>query len=217
VRRERERELRRVLPRVARSETQREVGVRIGRVRGREVEHRHADQRADAGVVVGARRRVRVEVHVVAAGDAAAQHLGAREQRAVVDEFGRHEPALARPDVLLEPGLQRHVVGDAAQQCHRRVRVCVDEAGDQRVRGQRDRLARRERGVGLGRGHDRENPAVVDDERVAGEHAGRLDGHDPRGVDAEVDGLARDTHFTRRRRGAGASSSRRSLRLGVSL
>ena len=82
-----------------------------------------------------------MEVHVAAARDAAAQHFGDAEHRAVEHEVGRDEAAFARPDVLLEPGLERHVVGDAAQQRHRRVAVRVHEAGD-RARGGRARASR---------------------------------------------------------------------------
>ena len=67
----------------------------------------------------------------------------AREQRAVVDEFRRDELALrAARCARSSQALQRHVVGDAAQQRHRRVRMRVDEAGDQHVLGQRDMRAR---------------------------------------------------------------------------
>ena len=57
-----------------------------------------------------ARGRIGIEVHVVAAGDAAAQHLRGTQQRCVVNEIRRNETAFARPDVIFEPGLQRHVV-----------------------------------------------------------------------------------------------------------
>src|SRR6476620_9210078 len=64
---------------------------------------------------IGTRSRVRIEIHVVATGDAAAQHFRGAEQRAVMDEVRCDKPRLARPDLLLEPGLQRHVVGHAPQ------------------------------------------------------------------------------------------------------
>jgi hypothetical protein len=86
-------------------------------------------------LLVGACRRLGEEVHVVGARDAAAQHFGRAEQRAVVDKVRRHETAFARPDLDFQPGLQRHIVGDAAQQRHRRVSVRVDETRDQHVVG----------------------------------------------------------------------------------
>ena len=66
----------------------------------------------------------------------------AASERPVVDEVGVDKAALARPDRLLEPGLERHIVGDAAQQGHGGVRVGVDEPRQQNVGGQRNVLAR---------------------------------------------------------------------------
>jgi hypothetical protein len=77
------------------------------------------------------RRGLREEVHVVEAGDAAAQHLGAGEQRAVADEGGRDMLRLGGPDGFLQPAHQRQIVGDAAHQRHGGMRVQVDQAGDQ--------------------------------------------------------------------------------------
>ena len=148
VRRQREGEPRLVDELVADGEPLLQVAVRVGRVGRREVEHRQTEHRPHSGGEQRPRGGVGKEVHVVAAGDAAAQHLGGGEARAVEDEVRRGETAFARPDVLLEPHRQRHVVGDAAEQRHRRVRVGVDEPRDQRVPGQRDVLARRVGGIG---------------------------------------------------------------------
>ena len=82
------------------------------------------------------------EVHVVAARDAASEHLRGGEQRSVVDEIGIDEAALARPDRLLEPCLERNVVGDAAKQRHRGMRVRVDQTRQQHVCRQHQVLAR---------------------------------------------------------------------------
>ncbi len=66
----------------------------------------------------------------------AAQHLGAREQRAVLDEFGRYQAHFHRPDVVLQPVHERAVVGQPAHERHRRVRMQIDEAGNQDMPGQ---------------------------------------------------------------------------------
>ncbi len=189
VRGEREREPRLVLQRVAHREAARQVTVGVRGVRGREVEHRQPQHRAHAELEERPRARVRKEVHVVAARDAAAQHLGGREARAVVDEVRPGEPRLARPDVVLEPDLERDVVRDAAKEIHRCVRMGVDEAGQQHVARQRDMLARLEFVVRARRRHDGDDAARVDQQRMIRERSGGLDRHDPAGVDAKVAGL----------------------------
>ncbi len=122
-----------VLQRVADLEAACQVGVGVRCVGRGKVEHRQPQHRAHAHFEEGARARVRKEIHVVAAGDPAAQHFGRRETGAVVDEVGSHEAGLAGPDVPLEPDLQRHIVGDAAEKAHRPVRVGVDKARQQHV------------------------------------------------------------------------------------
>ena len=169
VRRQREREPLLVLQRVADLEAARQVGVGVRGVGRGKVEHRQSQHRAHAQFEEGARARVRKEIHVVAAGDPAAQHFGRGETGAVVDEVGRHEAGLARPDVPLEPDLQRHVVGDAAEEAHRRVRVGVDEARQQHVARHGDMLARREAELRLRRGDEGDDAPGVDDQRVAGQ------------------------------------------------
>jgi hypothetical protein len=62
-----------------------------------------------------------------------AQHFRAGEQRAVLDELGRHQMHFHRPDVILEPVHERAVVGKTTHERHRRMRVQVDEARDQHV------------------------------------------------------------------------------------
>ena len=51
---------------------------------------------------------------------------------------------LDRPDVVAQPVHQRAVVGQAAHQRHRRVRMQVDEAGDEHVLGELDACSRRD-------------------------------------------------------------------------
>ena len=65
-------------------------------------------------------------------------HLERREPRAGADELGRDGLCFGREDVFLQPVHQRQIVGEAAIQHHRRVRVRVDEAWH-------DHLARRRR------------------------------------------------------------------------
>ena len=71
VRRQRERELRLVFPRVARGEARLQVAAGVGGVRRRKVEHRQADEGADAALPIGARGGIGKKILVGAARDAA--------------------------------------------------------------------------------------------------------------------------------------------------
>jgi len=83
-------------------------------------------------------RRLGEKIHVVEARNASSQHLGACEQSPVRDELRRHVARLGRPDVLIEPARECAVVGQPAHQRHRRMRVRVDEPGNQHVLGEID-------------------------------------------------------------------------------
>jgi hypothetical protein len=121
------------------------------------VHHRGRAEAAQPGRLRGLRDLVLVEVHVGEGGGAGADHLPRREARAPLHELGRHVQAFRRPDVLRQPDHQLHVVGHAAQQRHRDVRVRVDEAGHHDAARGVDRLrggeARRELAGGA-HGHD---------------------------------------------------------------
>ena len=91
------------------------------------VDQRRCGNGPHAGVLDRARGRVSVPVHVPEAGRPSADHLDAGEPRAPVDVVIVH-PLLDRPDVPGQPLHQRQVVGEAAKQGHRRVRVAVDQA-----------------------------------------------------------------------------------------
>ena len=147
--------------------------------------------RAEAEAAVGRGLHVGEEIVLVAAGGAAAQHLGDRELDAVGDELRPDHFRLGRPDVLLQPAHQRQVVGDAAQQRHRVVRVRVDQAGDQRVLvDATTRFARREARARVGDRQQRDDAIAVDRDGVVFEHhAVRLDRDDPAGFDQQVAGF----------------------------
>jgi hypothetical protein len=191
VRRHREGEARQVLPGVADREAELQVAVGVGCVRCREVEHDEAEHRPDSGLDAGAGGGVGMEVHVVEAGRAALEHLGGGEAHAVVDELRRDVTALPWPDLALQPHLERDVVGHTAEEGHRGVRVGVDEAGHQRVAGQLDARARRVVAIGHGGRDERDDRAVVDDQCMARQRAGRLDRDDPVRIEAQVDGSHR--------------------------
>src|SRR3990172_9195963 len=72
---------------------------------------------------------VHVEVHVVEACSPAPDHLEACELLSPVHVF-RFHLCLPRPDRLLQPILEAHVVRIAPEERHRRVRVRVHEPGD---------------------------------------------------------------------------------------
>ena len=124
------------------------------------------------------------------------EHLGGREARAVQHEIGRDERALVRPDVLLEPDVERKVVGDAAHQAHRGVRVRVDEPRQQDVVGEGHVLARgprRDRPSAMARSATM-RPASTSTRMIA-QNALRLDRHDPAGIYAEICILHRGCAF----------------------
>ncbi len=126
------------------------------------VEQRRADRGSDAGVGDGTRHRARLPVHVPEPDGPGPDHLHAGQAGAPVDVLGG-QLRLGRPDVTLQPLHQRQVVGVAAEEGHRRVRVAVDESG-----------------------HDR-GPAPVEDlVAVGGPHVGP-DVGDHSGVDPQAD------------------------------
>ena len=166
MRRQRERQPSGMLVGIARGETPRQVASASAHTASGNRD-RHAEHRAHPGVLVRARGGVGEEIHVVAAGDAAAQHLGCADQRAVVDEFGRDEAALARPDVALQPGPS----AGRRRRCRARAsspRACARSPAREsatcsssptRSRGAKSRLASGRRASATMR-------AAVDDQRV---------------------------------------------------
>jgi hypothetical protein len=68
---------------------------------------------------------------IVEADDAAADHLARREPRAPLDVVGRQR-ALGHPDLLVEPAIERQILGPAALERHGAVTVGVEEAGQER-------------------------------------------------------------------------------------
>ncbi len=136
---------------------------------GEKPEQDARDVRPDAAVNHRTGGRLEVVVHVVEAGDAPADHLHDPQHRAPVDVL-LLQLHLQRPDALLQPGLQRHVVGVAAQQRHRTVRVRVDEAGHRHHAFGVDRLVSRHLPWGLiGRPQSR-YVSSLDEEVGAGQH-----------------------------------------------
>ena len=101
MRRQTEGQQRLVQALVARSKSLGKIIVRVGRVTARKIDRDQPDRGANSGGQRGIRGGAGKEVHIVEAGDATAQHLGAGEQRAVMDELLGHVLRLGRPDVLL--------------------------------------------------------------------------------------------------------------------
>ena len=137
------------LDEVARARERVLVARRVGR---REAEHRLPAQRAHAGVGRRLRDRILEVVHVGEGGDAGPDHLGAGELGAERDEVGAHEFALDRHHVAHQPDVEAQIVGEPAQERHRRVRVRVDEPRHHDASAAVDRLGGRVRiGVGADR------------------------------------------------------------------
>ena len=97
------------------------VARRVGR---REAQHRLRAERAHAGRGRGFGDRLLEVVHVGEAGHAGPDHLGAAEPRAEPDEVGADERPLDRHHVAHQPDVEPQIVGEAAQQRHRR-RACA--------------------------------------------------------------------------------------------
>ena len=76
-------------------------------------------------------------------------------------ELGRDELALDRHHVAHQPDVQAQVVGQAAQQRHRRVGVRVDQAGHQHLAAAVDDLGRRKLCAQLRLGPDRHDVIVL--------------------------------------------------------
>src|SRR5262245_59873312 len=75
-----------VYPCVPRGQSLTQVVIDVGRIRRWEIDDRHANLRAHAKCIIGARARVGVEVEVIDASDSAAKHFGAAEQGPFIDE-----------------------------------------------------------------------------------------------------------------------------------
>src|SRR5690606_34479444 len=95
----------------------------------REVQYGNGDLRPYTGVVHAFAGHLRVEVHIGEASDAALDLLGDRQVGAVADEILVDPLTFGGPDVFVQPGHQWQVVGNAAQQGHRRMAVGVDQTG----------------------------------------------------------------------------------------
>ncbi len=88
---------------------------------------------AHAGFFGRLRRAILEVVHVDERGGARQHHLQARQARAPQYEIRRHVLGFRGEDKFVEPVLQLHVVGDAAEQRHGCVGVRVDQPRHQDV------------------------------------------------------------------------------------
>ena len=129
-------------------------------------------------------------MHVGKAGDAGPQHFGDGERSPVAHVFRVDPAALERPHRGAQPAAERQVLGPAAQQHHGRVRVGVDEPGQQHVVRPLNDLGRFVPGARLmGREHC-DDPATADRDRVILEDgAGGLHRNHPARGDERVDGV----------------------------
>jgi hypothetical protein len=127
------------------------------------------------------------------AGDARAQHFGDGELGAVAHELGVRRPPLLRPAGAAQPPRERQVVGAAAAQHQRGVRMGVHEARQQDVMRPLDGLAWVEATLRLVGGCHRDDSSGADRHGVVLEDAAvRFDRNHPAGADERVDGLQAD-------------------------
>ena len=158
---------------------------------GREIDHRQSHARTEAVLLVGRRLHVGEEIVFVAAGRAPAQHLGDCQGHAVGDKLRPDHGGFDRPDMFLQPDLERQVVGNAAQQGHRIVGMGVDQARYQYGIRSRHRFPCVETRLCLGPRQDRHDGAARNSNGVVFQHhAVWFHRHHETGFDQQVAGLA---------------------------
>jgi hypothetical protein len=147
-----------------------EVLREVETLRAGEIEERLPEHAAHAQLVGDCRDVVLVEIHVAERGHARAQQLCDPEPAAPGDRVGVDEASFRRPDVALEPGMQRQVVGEAAEERHRHVRVAVDQPGNHEVAAGIDDTGCDVRARDLLARADRDDLAAADGEGTSGQH-----------------------------------------------
>ena len=175
-----------------------DVFIGILRPDRREIDHDQADAGAHAAVDRGAGGHVGKEIHVVEAGRSPAQHLGHGETAAVVDELLIDPARFRRPDMVVQPVIQRQIIRQPAQQGHGGMGMGVDQTRDQQMPvevvfdGGRVGQARL-----IGR-QDAEHPSFIDGEAVVlVDTVVRLYRYDPAGMNKGVDSLHADGEYSR--------------------
>ena len=167
------------------------AGVGGGEFQGRDAEYgAHSQGRGGFGGGGGE------EIHVVEGGDAPQKHFATGEPRAVAHEIFRNVGRFGGPDVPLQPVHERQVVGEAAHEGHGGVGVQVDEAGNEKMVGQRHVFRRPVAGAGRAGRQNVDNSAVADGHGVPREQGLRLDLGDPAGFDEEIDVLGHDLRMS---------------------
>jgi hypothetical protein len=162
VRREHRRDERIALPRfhvVAHVLDRRVPGLVVGRG---EIDERLAEDAAQAGGFRLAGDVGLEVVHVAERGGSAADHLDGGQPRPPLHKLPIHVLRFGREDEVREPVHQLAVVGDAAEERHRDVRVGVHEAGHYGHAVRTDRRLGFVFRVDFGGGADRDDGAVVD-------------------------------------------------------
>ncbi|MCY1415126.1 hypothetical protein D9M71_305950 [compost metagenome] len=153
----------------------------------REIQQGHGDLRTDAAVVHALAGHLGVEIHVAEAGDAALDLLGDGQVGTITDEVFIDPAPFGRPDVLFEPGHQRQVIGQAAEQGHRRMAVGVDQPRAEQAARQFAGFASDER-LGLAARADEHDLPVADAQgMILQNHSGRFDRHQPGRQEQQVE------------------------------
>ena len=132
----------------------------------RNIHNRRPDHRTHMQIDSCLGNNLREEILVAETGNACRQHLGDGEFRPVPYHF-RTDPAfLCRPDAVLQPRLERQIVRQAPEQSHCCVRVRIDQTRDRRMVRALDDDARLIRFAGITGGHDADDAAIDNDDRV---------------------------------------------------
>ena len=201
VRRERRRDQRLGLEAIVDLEAFTQVLVGVLGPRRREVERDHAEHGAHAGFGRDGARDVGVEVHVGEARDAAGQHLGDREPRAVGHELGP-DPAQLRPARSARATKSRTASRRRGRETAPSAAcVCaLTSPGISDVARALVAHARRVAAVGVANGQDVDDAPRIDREREAflGDDLG-LDAQGPSRTDQGVDRLHRQVSGARKK------------------
>ena len=149
--------------RVAGCETLLNVGFGIRSIRCWELQNCTAQRCPHAGFQRGSRGDIVIEVHISEACGTRADHFGCRQFGAVKYIRFREVLCFVRPDVVVEPRHQRCVVCKTAHQCHRGMRMQINESGDKHMIWQNHLWHAREAPTCDIHWKDCQNSAVIDD------------------------------------------------------
>src|SRR3989304_3029273 len=97
------------------------------------IDHDKTDIGPDTALHCSFRNLVREKIHIIKTGGAATDHLGDGMPCPVFNKFGIDPALFCRPDMIVQPVHERQIICESTELRHGRVRVAIDESGDQRM------------------------------------------------------------------------------------